>query len=164
MTRQNKTSKWVAVLSEILMARGLRCAVAESCTGGRLADVLTERPGSSQWFDRGFVTYSNEAKEEMLGVSKTILEQYGAVSEPTAQAMASGAMAQSHAQVSVSITGIAGPSGGTPEKPVGTVWIAWAGGFSPVESRCYVFSGNRLEIRERAVQAALQGLIQRILS
>ncbi|WP_165474816.1 RNA 2',3'-cyclic phosphodiesterase [Legionella nagasakiensis] len=148
-------------LGTILLKRKIRCAVAESCTGGSLAAAITDVPGSSLWFDRAFVTYNNKAKEQMLAVSPQTIRSQGAVSEATARAMAHGVIAHSEAQVSVAITGVAGPDGGSSEKPVGLVWIAWAGDFQPIHSQCYIFKGNRITVRQQAVQVALQGLIQR---
>lgn len=148
-------------LGRILSARKIRCALAESCTGGSLSAAVTRVAGSSQWFDRGFVTYSNQAKIQMLGVPEDVIASKGAVSEETARAMAHGAIARSEAQVSVAITGVAGPGGGTPEKPVGTVWIAWAGDLRPTLSQCFHFEGDREAIRQQTVEAALSGLINR---
>ena len=142
-----------------LKKQGLMLATAESCTGGWAAQIVTSVSGSSEWFERGFVTYTNISKREMLGVKTTILSRHGAVSEPTARAMAEGALANSHAQVAVAITGIAGPSGGTPEKPVGTVCFAWAGKKRDTVSAKHLFSGDREGIRRQAVATALQGLL-----
>lgn len=146
-------------LGHVLLKNKLRCTVAESCTGGSLAAAITDIAGSSAWFDRGFVTYSNQAKQDMLSVSETILSVEGAVSEATVRAMAEGAISQSEAEVSVAISGIAGPSGGSTEKPVGMVWIAWAIHSKPTHAECYVFPGDRLAVREQAVLTALKGLI-----
>src|SRR3989344_8147562 len=142
-----------------LKQHSLMLATAESCTGGWAAQMITSVAGSSEWFDRGFVTYTNLSKREMLGVKTTILSRYGAVSEQTARAMAEGALTHSHAQVALAITGIAGPSGGTPERPVGTVCFAWAGKKRDTLSRKQVFSGDREAVRRQAVAAALQGLL-----
>ena len=142
-----------------LKKQGLMLTTAESCTGGWMAQIVTSVSGSSEWFERGFVTYTNISKREMLGVKTTILSRHGAVSEPTARAMAEGALANSHAQVAVAITGIAGPSGGTPEKPVGTVCFAWAGRKRDTVSAKHLFSGDREGIRRQAVATALQGLL-----
>lgn len=142
-----------------LKRQGLMLATAESCTGGWVAQAITSMAGSSEWFERGFVAYTNLAKREMLGVSTTILSRYGAVSEQTARAMAEGALTHSHAQVALAITGIAGPSGGTPEKPVGTVCFAWAGKKRDTQSRKQVFSGDREGVRRHAVITAIQGLL-----
>ena len=140
---------------------GLKVATAESCTGGLVAGALTEVPGSSDVLDRGFVTYSNAAKEAMLGVPTSILERHGAVSRETADAMATGALAMSNVDLVVAITGIAGPGGGTPEKPVGLVWIAIHG--SDAKARRFHLVGDRAEIRQRAAQAALE-MVRRTLA
>ena len=145
-------------LGHALKQAGLSVATAESCTGGWLGEVLTSIPGSSRWYERGFVTYSNMSKREMLGVKTEILARHGAVSEPTARAMAEGALAASHADLVVAITGVAGPGGGTPEKPVGTVCFAWGARRQPVVSRIHHFHGDRAAIRRAAVIAALNGL------
>lgn len=143
----------------VLVAQGLLLASAESCTGGWLAKTATDLVGSSQWFERGFVTYSNEAKQDLLGVSADTLAQHGAVSEATAREMAQGALAHSRAQVSLAITGIAGPGGATPDKPVGLVWFAWARrGAEPVV-RSVRFKGDRDAVRRAAVATAWQGLL-----
>ena len=143
-----------------LKRQGLMLATAESCTGGWVAQVITSVAGSSEWFERGFVAYTNLAKREMLGVSTTTLSRYGAVSEQTARAMAEGALTHSHAQVALAITGIAGPSGGTPEKPVGTVCFAWAGKKRDTNSAKHLFTGDRESVRRQSVAMALQGLLE----
>lgn len=159
---EKKTIRHLALqLGKILYSRQLYVAVAESCTGGSLAAAITDIPGSSQWFDRGFVTYTNESKEQMLGVNHNTLVEHGAVSGQTAKSMAEGVIAFSKAQISVAITGIAGPGGGSISKPVGTVWIAWSGGKEPTGVQCYAFNGSRTAIRKKAVHTALQGLINR---
>jgi nicotinamide-nucleotide amidase len=135
-------------------------ALAESCTGGMAAQYITAIPGSSAWFERGFITYSNVAKVEMLGVAEATLRQFGAVSEQTAREMAAGALRRSHARVAAAITGIAGPDGGTEEKPVGIVWFAWASKNGLPHSEMRRFSGDREAIRKQAVEAVFQGLIQ----
>jgi nicotinamide-nucleotide amidase len=142
-----------------LTQRGIMLATAESCTGGWIAQTLTSIEGSSHWFERGFVTYSNTAKRELLGVSATTLARQGAVSEATVRAMAEGALQHSHAEVTLAVTGIAGPGGGTPEKPVGTVWLAWAGKKRAPLTRKHVFSGDREAVRRQAAASALQGLL-----
>jgi nicotinamide-nucleotide amidase len=142
-----------------LKRHGLMLATAESCTGGWVAQAVTSVSGSSEWFERGFVTYTNISKREMLGVKTTILSRYGAVSEQTARAMAEGALAHSHAQVAIAITGIAGPTGGTPEKPVGTVCFAWGGKKRDTITARHHFNGDRENIRRQAVATALQGLL-----
>ncbi|MCV6639016.1 CinA family protein [Candidatus Albibeggiatoa sp. nov. NOAA] len=149
-------------LGQELQTRQWKLATAESCTGGWVSQVITEIAGSSTWFDRGFVTYSNQAKQEMLNVSEITLQQHGAVSEATVLAMANGAIQNSQAQASIAISGIAGPSGGTPDKPVGTVWIAWAVK-DKVQAQCFHFQGNRQQVRHHAVTAALQNLTQFII-
>lgn len=149
-------------LGQKLHARGWMLATAESCTGGWVAQVITAIPGSSAWFDRGFVTYSNRAKQDMLGVNAATLDAHGAVAEETVREMASGALANSEAQISVAISGIAGPGGGSPKKPVGTVCIGWAmKDAAPLSTTCRL-SGDREEVRSRAVAAALRGLIELI--
>lgn len=148
-------------LGRMLMRRNIVCAVAESCTGGGLAAAMTEIPGSSKWFDRGFVTYSNQAKQQILRVSHHDLSANGAVSKETAIAMAHGVMKNSNAHVSVAITGIAGPTGGSDEKPVGTVWIAWAGDLLPTQCKVFHFEGDRSAVRLQAIKEALLGLIRR---
>jgi nicotinamide-nucleotide amidase len=135
---------------------------AESCTGGWVAKICTDLPGSSAWFERGFVTYTNEAKLEMLGVSAQTLQAHGAVSEATVSEMAEGAIAHSRAQVSLAISGIAGPGGATPDKPVGTVCFAWAVEGRPVQSERACFDGDREEVRRQAVAHALDGLLKQL--
>lgn len=135
-------------------------ATAESCTGGQIAYLLTSIPGSSNWFDRGFVTYSNAAKHENLGVSLECLANYGAVSEPTVTAMAVGALQRSMADFSVATTGIAGPGGGSKEKPVGSVWIGWAKKGAKPYAKHFLFEGTRQEIRDKTCEQALLELIK----
>ena len=147
-------------LGKILQMKGLMLATAESCTGGWVATCITEVAGSSEWFDRGFVTYSNEAKIEMLAVDAAMIKSQGAVSRITVLAMAAGALRNSRAQVSVAVSGIAGPGGGTGEKPVGTVWFAWQIAGSEGVSRKMVFEGDRHAVRHQAVAVALKGLIE----
>jgi nicotinamide-nucleotide amidase len=151
-----------AELGRRLTARGAFAATAESCTGGLVAGAITAIPGSSGWFDRGFVTYSNEAKRELLGVDPDTLERHGAVSEATARAMAEGAIRASRADVAVAVTGIAGPDGGTPAKPVGMVCLAWAARDEPVAAATHHFQGDREAVRRASVVVALQGLIERL--
>ena len=145
-----------------LLSRGEWLATAESCTGGWVAQSITAIAGSSAWFDRGFVTYSNAAKQEMLGVTEATLERHGAVSEATARAMAQGAIAHSRADWAIAITGIAGPGGGSPEKPVGTVCFAWAQRDGGCEAQTCAFAGDRAAVREQSVIHALRGLLARI--
>ncbi len=142
----------------VLKAHGMMLATAESCTGGGIAQAITRVSGSSAWFDRGFVTYSNISKEEMLGVSLETLQRHGAVSEETVREMVDGVLQFSRAQVALSVSGIAGPTGGTPEKPVGTVWFAWATN-DAVRTACHQLDGDRDAIRVKAVHIALQGVI-----
>jgi nicotinamide-nucleotide amidase len=149
-------------LGAMLLERGEWLVAAESCTGGWLAQSVTAIAGSSAWFDRGFVTYSNAAKMDMLGVPETTLDRHGAVSEATARAMAQGALKHSRADWSVAITGIAGPSGGSPEKPVGTVCFAWAWREGGSEGCTCHFAGDRAAVREQSVGYALTGLLERI--
>ena len=141
-----------------LRQHSMTLVTAESCTGGGVAQAVTMISGSSAWFDRGFVTYSNASKEEMLGVSPDTLEMHGAVSEQTVREMAEGALQYSRAQVAVSVSGVAGPTGGSPEKPVGMVWFAW-GTSESVRAECHHFSGDRDAIRAKSVQIALQGVL-----
>jgi nicotinamide-nucleotide amidase len=148
-----------AELGEKLRARGWMLATAESCTGGWIGQLITAQPGSSHWYERGFITYANIAKQEMLGVPAETLETYGAVSEETASAMAAGALKHSHAQATLAISGIAGPGGGTPQKPVGLVCYGWALSDGTLLSSTCRLDGDREEIRSRAVAAALRGLI-----
>lgn len=131
---------------------------AESCTGGLISAALTDIAGSSNWFERGFVTYSNEAKHDMLGVPADLIERHGAVSEPVARAMAEGALRHSRAQIAVSVTGIAGPGGGSPDKPVGTVWFGWSNGQRTVTER-QQFDGDREHVRTQAAAHALRGVL-----
>ncbi len=154
-----------AIGSAALAASGRRrvlIATAESCTGGWAAQVITHTAGSSAWFDRGFVTYSNEAKVEMLGVRQEILETHGAVSEETAADMAAGALKNSNAMISLAITGIAGPTGGSPGKPVGTVCFAWCRVGETSATETVLFAGDREAIRRQAVLHALRGLRVRL--
>lgn len=142
-----------------LRGRGLRLATAESCTGGWIAQVITATAGSSEWFERGFVTYSNEAKRELLAVSSQSLVEHGAVSEQTAAEMVQGALAASRAEVALAVTGVAGPGGGTPGKPVGTVCFAWALRGAGLVTRSMRFAGDREAVRRAAVMFALSRLL-----
>lgn len=148
-----------AEVGAALKQRGWMLALAESCTGGMAAQAVTAIPGSSGWFERGFVTYSNASKIEMLGVSPQTLEEHGAVSEAVVLEMARGAVSHSHAQVSAAISGIAGPDGGTLEKPVGTVCFAWATG-KYASSATMRFEGERESVRRQAVEYALRGVLR----
>ncbi len=149
-------------LGDFLLAQQKMLATAESCTGGLIAQIVTDISGSSQWFERGFVTYSNQAKEEMLNVPAEILAKYGAVSVETAIKMAEGALQNSQADIAVSVTGIAGPSGGTSEKPVGTVIFAWATKSAQATSEICHFIGTRNDIRQQSAAHALRGLLAQI--
>ena len=148
-----------AKVGAALKERGLQLATAESCTGGWLGEAVTSISGSSQWYDRGFVTYTNQAKQEMLGVDDLTLDNCGAVSEETVCEMAQGALRQSRADIAVAISGIAGPAGGTPEKPVGLVWFAWISKNSGITSEKRLFSGDRHEVRCQSVKTALEGIL-----
>lgn len=148
-----------ATTGQLLLARNESLTLAESCTGGGLACAVTEIAGSSAWFERGFVTYSNAAKSELLGVPGITIERHGAVSEATARAMAEGALAHSPAHWAVAITGIAGPAGGSADKPVGTVCFAWAGRDLGCQAQTRCFSGDRSAVRAQSVAYALRGLI-----
>jgi nicotinamide-nucleotide amidase len=143
-----------------LRAKGLMLTTAESCTGGWVAQAVTSVAGSSDWFERGFVTYSDAAKQEMLGVSARTLAAHGAVSEETAREMAAGALAHSRAQVALAITGIAGPSGGSPEKPLGMVCFAWAVTDGTISVQTRHFKGDRENVRRQSVIAALQRVLE----
>jgi nicotinamide-nucleotide amidase len=151
-------------LGQALQAKGWQLALAESCTGGMISQSVTAIAGSSAWFDRGFVTYSNAAKTEMLAVPEALIAEFGAVSEPVANAMAAGALAQSRAHISGSVTGIAGPGGGSPQKPVGTVCFAWALRQAESPSAIVVetrqFDGDRTQVREQAAMYLLSGLLR----
>jgi nicotinamide-nucleotide amidase len=151
------TPALIELLADLLQRKHWMMATAESCTGGLIAGACTDLSGSSNWFERGFVTYSNEAKTEMIGVDAALIAAHGAVSEEVARAMAEGAVARSNAQVAVAVTGVAGPTGGSPEKPVGTVWFGWSvNGQSRTERRR--FDGDRAAVRAATVRYALQML------
>ena len=156
----NQAFTHVKQLANLLLAKNYFLTTAESCTGGGIAYLLTELAGSSQWFDRSFVTYSNSAKQELLNVSEETLMNYGAVSSKTAKAMAEGALKNSQAQVSIAVTGIAGPDGGSIEKPVGTVWFAFTSIDKPTQTLLNYFNGDRCSIRNQAIQFALEKLIE----
>jgi nicotinamide-nucleotide amidase len=146
-------------VGEKLKAKGWMLATAESCTGGWVGQAITSISGSSEWFDCGFITYSNTAKRELLGVKTTTLARHGAVSEATARAMAEGALARGHADIAVAVTGIAGPGGGTLDKPVGTVCFAWIRKNEEATTERRQFVGDREAIRRQAVAAVLQGIV-----
>ncbi|MCP5407830.1 MAG: nicotinamide-nucleotide amidase [Chromatiaceae bacterium] len=149
-------------LGDRLRSQALTIATAESCTGGWVAKVLTDIAGSSAWFERGFITYSNAAKQEMLGVRPDLIDTEGAVSEAVVREMVRGVIANSDADLALAVSGIAGPGGGTPEKPVGTVWFAWGRSGSAVVTRMLRFSGDRERVRRQAVLAALRGALDLI--
>ncbi len=146
-------------LGERLMSLGWRVTTAESCTGGGIAAAITAVPGSSAWFDMGFVTYSNEAKIRLLSIDGTVIASEGAVSLAVAESMAKGALVKADADIAVSITGVAGPDGGSVEKPVGTVCFAWSLKSGAIRSEVHYFSGDRNDVRAQAVLFALQGLL-----
>lgn len=146
-------------LGAFLASRGLVLVTAESCTGGGVSMAVTAAEGSSEWFERGFVSYHNAAKREMLGVRAATLEHEGAVSEATVREMARGALEHSHGDVALAVSGIAGPGGGSPEKPVGTVWFAWRTRGGSERVRKALFEGDRASIREQAVEVALAGVM-----
>ena len=158
---QPRIEELVQQLAAKLTEKGWMLATAESCTGGMIAAACTDLAGSSQWFDRGFVTYSNEAKTEMLGVPAELIAKHGAVSEEVVRAMAEGAIRHSRAQVSIAVTGIAGPGGGSAEKPVGTVWVGWctSGALHAIHMH---LNGPRSTIRATTVASSLNGLIDKI--
>ncbi len=151
-----------AKVGAALKAHSLMLVTAESCTGGWIGEAVTAIPGSSEWYERGFITYTNTAKREMLGVAAATLDKFGAVSAETVKEMVTGALAHSHAQIAVSVSGVAGPTGGTPAKPVGTVCIAWqrAGGAAIAET--HRFDGDREAVRRQSVERALAGILQLI--
>lgn len=160
---QRRIVELAEAVGRALLARRLSLATAESCTAGGVAYAVTQVAGSSQWFDRGFVTYSNAAKRQVLGVSATELRLYGAVSEPVARAMARGALVASDAQMAVGITGIAGPGGGSEDKPVGLVCFSWAlrrAGELRLRTESRRLSGDRAAVRSQAIIVALEGLLQ----
>ena len=148
-------------LQRLCLARGLSVTTAESCTGGGVASAITEIAGSSGYFETGYVTYSNTAKTRLLGVSQATLDTHGAVSRETVMAMVAGACRESGADIGVAISGVAGPGGGSVEKPVGTVWFAW-GDAGAQQAECRQFHGDRRAVREQAVRVALAGLIRRL--
>lgn len=162
MTERGRLMTLVADLARELLDRQWRCATAESCTGGGVARALTELAGSSEWFERGFVVYSNESKREMLGVSSDTIDRFGAVSEAVAREMAEGALQHSRGHAAIAVTGIAGPSGGTADKPVGTVVLAWATRDGGTTTRTRHFDGDRQAIRAVAVEQGIEGLLVRL--
>jgi nicotinamide-nucleotide amidase len=151
-------SAWATQVASDVQQRRLMLATAESCTGGWIAKVLTDLAGSSAWFEGGVVSYSNELKEAVLGVGRETLQRFGAVSEETVLEMVSGTLVGFRAGVAVAVTGIAGPTGGSPQKPVGTVWIGWKRQGGEARARLFQFSGDREAVRRQAVAAALAGI------
>ncbi|NVK42760.1 MAG: CinA family protein [Oceanospirillaceae bacterium] len=151
--------QWVTQIADKLQQRDWMLATAESCTGGWVARELTALAGSSNWFDCGFVTYSNTAKHRMLGVPVELIEREGAVSEAVVLSMAEGAVRNSDARIAVSISGVAGPGGGSPEKPVGTVWFGWACEGMPTRAERHLLDGDRESVRRQAVEIALRGIV-----
>ncbi|QHE94091.1 nicotinamide-nucleotide amidohydrolase family protein [Pandoraea fibrosis] len=159
VSEQNLLAQLSIKVGNRLREERLMLTTAESCTGGLVATAITDISGSSEWFERGFVTYSNQAKSEMIGVPAELIEKHGAVSEPVARAMAEGALLNSRAQLSLSITGVAGPGGGTPDKPVGMVCFGWSNRVTTlVETK--QFKGDRTQVRSQAAQYALRGVIE----
>lgn len=158
LTVSQAVEQMVEQLATQLQAQGWQLATAESCTGGLIAAACTDLAGSSAWFERGFVSYSNQAKTELLGVPTELIQTQGAVSQEVAEAMASGALAHSRAHVAVAVTGVAGPGGGSATKPVGTVWLAWATPAGVFAELMHV-PGDRAAVRQATVQRALQGLL-----
>lgn len=154
-TQASGIEELVRQLAARLTEKGWMLATAESCTGGMIAAACTDLAGSSQWFERGFVTYSNEAKTEMLGVPAELIAKHGAVSEEVVRAMAEGAIRHSRAQVSIAVTGVAGPGGGSAEKPVGTVWVGWCVN-GEISTKCLHLDGGRANIRQSTVNHALR--------
>lgn len=148
-----------AELGRCLANQQLMLTTAESCTGGGIAAAITDVPNSSTWFSHGFVTYSNAAKQQQLHINPTLIETYGAVSQPVVEAMAAGALAVASADLAIAVSGIAGPDGGTNEKPVGTVWIAWVRPNNRPTSQMFSFSGDRKSVRNQSVIASLKGAL-----
>ncbi|MBN4664132.1 CinA family protein [Pandoraea nosoerga] len=159
VSEQNLLAQLAVKVGNRLRDERLMLASAESCTGGLVAAAITDISGSSNWFERGFVTYSNQAKTEMIGVPPELIDRHGAVSEPVARAMAEGALLNSRAQISVSITGVAGPGGGTADKPVGMVCFAWSNRLSTIVETKH-FKGDRTQVRSQAAQHALRGILE----
>ena len=147
-------------LGQHLVARQLIVTTAESCTGGGVAQAITDIAGSSQWFSHGFITYSNQAKQQLVNVDPDLINTYGAVSQEVVESMACGALLASGADFAIAVSGIAGPDGGSPEKPVGTVWIGWASRENLILSQKFIFSGNRNSVRNQSVENSLEGLLE----
>lgn len=160
MDTNTRITELAAILGEKLLSHQLTVTVAESCTGGGLAEAITRIPGSSRWFEVGFVTYSNHAKSRLLGVDEGLLASPGAVSQGVVEQMANGALQESQADLAVAVSGIAGPDGGSEDKPVGTVWFAWTRDDGEIVSQKMLFTGDRLSVRQQSVVAGLEGLIK----
>ena len=158
---EHDTPALVGLAADLLQEKGWMLATAESCTGGLIAGACTDLAGSSAWFERGIVSYSNAAKIELLGVPEALIVAHGAVSEPVVRAMAEGAIARSRAQAAIAVTGVAGPTGGSPDKPVGLVWFGWSVGGVLSSERQFI-AGDRATIRAAAVRHALQTLVRRL--
>ena len=154
----------VLEVGQALVEQDAMIVTAESCTGGMIAEALTSVGGSTAWFDRSYITYSYESKKEMLGVSDNTIQKKGAISEECVEEMVIGALQQSHAMISVACSGIAGPTGGSLDKPVGTVWISWAMQGHDVSSERFLFKGDRTQVREQTTEAALQGVLKMLAS
>jgi nicotinamide-nucleotide amidase len=163
MALEQDTALLAQRVGQLLKAQGLMLSTAESCTGGGVSQAITDVAGSSAWFDRGFITYSNISKQQLLSVPELTLTQYGAVSEAVVRKMVAGALDNSVSTIALSVSGIAGPDGGTPEKPVGTVWFAWGMKSDVVITKQVYFKGDRTNIRTQAVNFALQGVLDLIL-
>jgi nicotinamide-nucleotide amidase len=147
-------------LAACLREQQLTITTAESCTGGGIAQAITDVPGSSQWFSHGFVTYSNTAKQQLINVPPSLIQNHGAVSQEVVEAMAAGALNIASSDLAIAVSGVAGPGGGTPKKPVGTVWIAWLRQNQPVTSQIFLFSGDRKNIRNQALVESFRGLLK----
>ncbi|MGB1158013.1 MAG: CinA family protein [Porticoccaceae bacterium] len=160
-SRHHEVAQLAQRLGDQLLQRRAKVATAESCTGGAIAEAITAVPGSSQWFEYGYITYANSAKHRLLGVETGVLERYGAVSEQVVQQMALGAQKAAAADYAVAVSGIAGPDGGTEDKPVGKLWLCWAGK-SSVYSERFQLDGDRLSVREQAVEICLKQLLQQL--
>lgn len=163
LNQEHSTEQLCRLLANLLLEKQLRLVTAESCTGGMISAACTDLAGSSAWFERGFVTYSNQAKTELLDVPERLLRRAGAVCGPVAKAMAEGALAHSHAQVAVAVTGVAGPTGGSPAKPVGTVWFGFALPEQTVTEKCH-FDGDRAAVRQATLRHALARLVEMLSS
>lgn len=165
MGHQDKELQDLAqAIGDRLHGKGIMLATAESCTGGWVGKIITDIVGSSGWYDRGFITYTNQAKQQTLGVSAETLQVHGAVSEETVCEMVKGVLKQSHAELALAITGIAGPGGATTKKPLGTVWLAWGNSDDYLHSEVHHFDGDREAVRRQAVACALDGVLKHLLN